>query len=164
MKIQLTCPCSEPLDKMKPTSNGSYCNRCNKEVIDFSNMSDSEILSYIQKFGLSCGQFRDDQLERELHPTKTKKKLNLLYYLPVLLALIFKAPKVAAQHTQDTTQVPTLKYFDGTVVTNEVIKATPLHTGITTRRFGGAVMVVKYYKRYSLFWGLIKFKIRTRQK
>ena len=175
MEIKLINPCSEPLDKMISTSDGSYCNKCNKEVTDFSNMSDGEMLSYISKYGLGCGQFRTDQLERELQPIKTRKKLNIFYYLVFLIALFFKIPKASAQTKPDTVQPCKQTAYDKIEkqVADDPIAAIKDHPELTTetRRFGGAVMVcnrrqmvIKYYKRYSLFWGLIKFKIRTKQK
>lgn len=167
-KIILTNPCQVSAEKLSPVNGGYWCSDCQKSVIDYSNMSDAEMLNYISKHGLGCGQFRDDQLERELIPTRAKKKLNIFYYLLILAAFLFKAPKSSAQCRpgHDTAQVknPYMKMGGGQIqeviiVTNGVEKRVEPKT--TTRVFGTA-SITNNYKRYSLFWGLIKFKIRKK--
>lgn len=51
---------------MTPTAAGRFCYSCNKEVIDFSILSDEEIKNYfIANAGKpTCGHFRKTQLER----------------------------------------------------------------------------------------------------
>lgn len=170
-KIALDNPCHVSAEKLSQVSGGHYCADCQKSVVDYSNMSDGEMLMYITLHGLGCGQFRDDQLNRELQPTKTKKKLNLFYYLPVLMALLFKAPQIVAQAKADTVYRPIISNaLGGQVIMQDHPKSDSDACQTTTRRFGGAVLVcnnrpviVKHYRRYSLFWGLIKFKIRQRK-
>lgn len=167
-QIKLINPCQTSVENLTAASGGHWCAECQKTVIDYSSMSDGEMLNHIAKHGLGCGQFRDDQLERELIPTKAKKKLNAFYYLPILIAFLFKAPKSSAQCRpgHDTVQVknPYMKMGGGQIqeviiVANGVEKRVEPKT--TTRIFGTA-SITNNYKRYSLFWGLIKFKIRKK--
>jgi hypothetical protein len=52
---------------MTPTAGGRHCQHCQKTVIDFSTMTDKEILAVISKDQRNlCGNFQSDQLDRVL--------------------------------------------------------------------------------------------------
>lgn len=70
LKISIPSPCHENLSLMDKTENGKFCLSCQKEVIDFTKMTDEEIVLYFdkKKSGAAkvCGTFRADQvLEKE---------------------------------------------------------------------------------------------------
>lgn len=70
LKISIPTPCHENLSLMDKTEKGKFCLSCQKEVIDFTKMSDAEIVLYFdkKKSGAAkvCGTFRADQvLEKE---------------------------------------------------------------------------------------------------
>lgn len=71
-KISIPKPCSENPSNFTPTSKGGFCNSCQKEVLDFRGMSNTEVLDFIQKnSGKTCGIFRPNQLEvQEIPPRK----------------------------------------------------------------------------------------------
>jgi len=78
-KLQLSIPepCHENWDHMTPTQQGRFCNACAKEVVDFSEMSDTEVLNYFNKniTGKVCGRAYPDQLDRVIAmPEKPKRK------------------------------------------------------------------------------------------
>jgi hypothetical protein len=51
---------------MIPDGKGRFCGHCRKTVEDFTAMSDAALLAYISRYGLGCGRFRKDQLDREI--------------------------------------------------------------------------------------------------
>lgn len=55
---------------MTPTAKGAYCSSCQKEVVDFTAMSDREIREFFGKPKEQvCGRFREVQLEQAYtHP------------------------------------------------------------------------------------------------
>lgn len=53
---------------MRPDSAGRYCDHCAKTVIDFTQMTDRQVLAHLQLHGPGCGQLRSDQLNRVLSP------------------------------------------------------------------------------------------------
>ena len=59
-KIQLSIdePCHENWDVMTEAEKGRFCNSCQKQVIDFSMMSDREIAQFFKKpsTGSVCGR------------------------------------------------------------------------------------------------------------
>lgn len=64
--IKLGFTCSQEWEGMEPVSSGRYCQGCQKEVIDFTQLSDQEIIGYFeQKRKLkTCGHFNEDQLKQ----------------------------------------------------------------------------------------------------
>lgn len=68
MKLSINNPCLENWNNMDKTSIGAFCHNCQKEVIDFSRLSDNEIVSVIQtRTGSVCGKFNSTQLNRDIH-------------------------------------------------------------------------------------------------
>lgn len=68
-QIQLTIPkpCHENWDKMNPVEQGRFCNSCQKQVMDFTGMSDEKLVAFFRKSDSSvCGRFRKEQLETDL--------------------------------------------------------------------------------------------------
>lgn len=52
---------------MTPATRGRYCAACAKTVVDFSCMTDAQVIAHLSHAsGLSCGRFRADQLHRPL--------------------------------------------------------------------------------------------------
>ena len=56
---------------MTPTEKGAHCGKCQKEVIDFSTYSQTELSRLIARGDSVCGRFRRDQLNRAL-PTLSR--------------------------------------------------------------------------------------------
>jgi len=68
-KIQLRIkePCHESWNKMHSLPGGRFCSSCEKTVVDFSEMTDNEVVRFIQKNNQKlCGRFRPEQLNREM--------------------------------------------------------------------------------------------------
>jgi len=65
---------------MTPDIKGRFCLSCQKSVVDFSTMSDQQILLYFKKAKENtCGKFREDQLNRKFE-VDSKRRLNWLKY------------------------------------------------------------------------------------
>lgn len=64
LRPQLKFSCPENWEKMTPVTGGRFCGSCEKVVIDFSGMSDAEILAMLRNNTTQlCGRFRNEQLE-----------------------------------------------------------------------------------------------------
>lgn len=79
-QLSLSIPkaCSENFSNFRKTERGSFCSSCQKEVIDFSNLNDQEIIDYFQKHSVkTCGRLKPEQLKsysiNERNKSKTKK-------------------------------------------------------------------------------------------
>jgi hypothetical protein len=64
--ISIPVPCHEQWQQMTTAANGRNCHTCSKTVVDFTNMSDTEITRYLRQHKGVCGRFRNDQLDRPL--------------------------------------------------------------------------------------------------
>lgn len=149
---------------MTPIDNGYYCNECNKAVIDYSNMTDAEMIAHINKHGMGCGSFHDDQLNRELVPL-TKRKGNRLFYLPLLATLFGKPLTSKAQSVPDTIQAPCkqvsydkLQKHDTLQLANEQTQITANHRPIKRMGTGNVCKTVKR-TTYGIYWGWLRLPL-----
>lgn len=62
--ISIPEPCSQQWQVMTPVGGGRHCESCCKTVIDFTKMTDSEIINYFATKSNTCGRFTSDQLPR----------------------------------------------------------------------------------------------------
>ena len=89
-------PCHEDWNEMTPIQQGKFCAICNKQVVDFSLMSDQQILNFLSKQpGKLCGRFDADQLQRPLIETKIKKKKS--WWMALMMPLLFLFDRSEAQ-------------------------------------------------------------------
>ena len=67
LSVSVPKPCHENWDDMTTTQKGRHCFSCQKTVVDFSKMSDGEIIRYFQQSkGATCGRFLETQLNRPM--------------------------------------------------------------------------------------------------
>lgn len=75
--ITIPKPCSENWDAMQELEKSRFCATCQKCVIDFTILSDNEILKIINtKNANICGRFNEKQINRVL---KTPNTYNIRY-------------------------------------------------------------------------------------
>ena len=89
--ISIPKPCHESWDRMDATALGAFCNSCKKEVIDYSAMTDREVIEQLTQAKVGCGRFRVDQVEAPLIVPMVnngfmKWKALLLGLLPIFSA------------------------------------------------------------------------------
>lgn len=65
-KIVMPFVCDKEWNNMQATELGKFCLHCSKEVIDFTNMSDEQLILYLQSNQVvnGCGRFRKKQIDR----------------------------------------------------------------------------------------------------
>lgn len=98
-KIQISIPepCHEAWQNMTPVEKGRFCASCQKTVLDFTYLSDNEIINLVNKNDNLCGRINTSQLNRNL--IETKRKSNYFGYLAtsVLAFLGLGTENVVAQ-------------------------------------------------------------------
>ncbi len=83
-------PCSETWNNMTPVQGGSFCSSCQKTVTDFTNMTDDELISFLQKKPASvCGRFRPQQLKTYIVPEQTGFRSGYTFLKAGLLGAFF---------------------------------------------------------------------------
>ncbi|WP_354578422.1 carboxypeptidase-like regulatory domain-containing protein [Hymenobacter sp. UYP22] len=81
---------------MTPAVQGRHCAACDKVVVDFTRMTDAEVVAYLtQTSGQSCGRFRAEQLQRPLR--MATEALVSRRWLAAALALLGTAGPAMAQ-------------------------------------------------------------------
>jgi hypothetical protein len=83
---------------MTPTQQGRFCNACAKEVIDFSTMSDHEVLNYFnnQKHANVCGRALPSQLERTISANNEPIKKRYWYWNYITMFFLLFSKNSAA--------------------------------------------------------------------
>ncbi|HIB38515.1 carboxypeptidase-like regulatory domain-containing protein [Mesonia sp.] len=76
-KLNIPEPCHEDWQQMSPTQKGKFCASCQKEVIDFTKLSATEIARKTKNAKQLCGRFTSTQLEQE-YVSSTQNSLSRL--------------------------------------------------------------------------------------
>lgn len=101
-KIHLSIPnpCHENWEAMTPSDKGRFCSSCQKTVIDFTNMSDRQLVEFFKKPPPSvCGRVHDDQLNRDI--VISKKRIPWVkYFFQISLPAFLIAMKASAQKSK----------------------------------------------------------------
>lgn len=67
LKLVIDRPCAEKWESFEKRGTNGFCTSCQKEVIDFTKMSDKEIKTYFsQATGEVCGRIRKNQQKEYL--------------------------------------------------------------------------------------------------
>src|SRR5258708_3663984 len=98
LQLQIPTPCHENWQSMTPNEKGRHCMACQKTVIDFTMMSDREILNYISKSSSNiCGRIASDQMNRHIEMPSSGPKLPRSYFWKIFVPAFLLAGKVNAQ-------------------------------------------------------------------
>jgi hypothetical protein len=107
LTLDIPHPCTQSWNEMSPVDGGRHCLHCQKTVIDFTSMTDQEILTLLskQKNNL-CGKFREEQLSRTLiADTQPRHAFLPAAMLASLLAAIIPANSKADDPGAAMTQI-----------------------------------------------------------
>lgn len=117
-KIHIPSPCSEDWSKMKIVHQARFCGSCTKNVMDFTQMTREEILTYLLENHNKnvCGHINRSQLDFSTSDylvtinrlAKTTKNTNLAFYLLAFSALVLACcdtPSNAQTNFQDTVSI-----------------------------------------------------------
>ena len=131
--LNIAEPCTQNWQQMTPDGAGRFCTHCSKTVVDFTTLSDAQIVEVLKgRSGEMCGRFETGQLNRDLSETKlTVQRSNgfkellaaLLLLLGVRETITAKPPARAAIVQQRYSITKEIK--DGTdTVSTSVLKGT----------------------------------------
>ncbi len=100
VSLSISSPCSEKWSSFQPTSDGGFCEVCQKNVIDFTQMTEKEIADYfLQQSGKACGKFRPEQLKtyQEVPVPRFRQSWNWLKTGLLGVSLLFFTKESQAQ-------------------------------------------------------------------
>lgn len=106
--LSIPKPCGEKWSSFTPSAGGGFCSSCSKTVVDFTTMSDDEILNFFaSKPTHTCGRFRPNQLreyDATFPITKLPPRLTLLKAgVMGLMVLLLSRPASAEANTKYAT-------------------------------------------------------------
>jgi hypothetical protein len=98
--ITIPKPCDQQWEQMNTVNGGRQCESCCKTVIDFTSMTNNEIVAHLAVKGNVCGRFNVDQparLNRSLKPSGSGNKLWKKLRIVAFIAGLFSSIKADAQ-------------------------------------------------------------------
>lgn len=113
--LSIPTPCHEKWGEMSPAEKGRFCNQCSKTVIDFTTMSDGEIIQTIRKNNAAiCGRFLNSQMSR---PITHYSGRSFNTYLPLTHLLVgfflFSSPALVFTQTHmSPTEIPQVEVIE----------------------------------------------------
>lgn len=119
---------------MRPEEKGRYCAACSKTVVDFSMMSDREIIGYLSRAGRHvCGRFAPDQLDRKMALASPAARGRHGWWHWLLAGLLVSAEANAQRQpvkaaTHQTARLGSEKMIVGDTVTIGLEKIIPQDT------------------------------------
>lgn len=140
-KIQISIPepCHEGWQNMTPVEKGRFCASCQKTVLDFTNLSDKEIINLVPKNDTLCGRINVSQLNRNL--ITTKRTFNYFgYFATSVLAFLGLGTSAIVAQEKPIVEQTDLKYLNKTIDSKKKITVTGVVTsqglplpGVTVR-------------------------------
>jgi len=115
--ISVPNQCHEDWSKMTPTEKGKFCAVCTKEVFDFTNTNDEELVKRVDRGENLCGRFKASQLNREIK-LERKSKISLA---PLAASFLLPFTLLSSTKTQATTKE---NKFQGKFVSLDIGKHT----------------------------------------
>lgn len=139
--IQIPSPCHEDWNQMLPAEQGRFCQSCEKTVVDFSQMSDEQVLNYFklkqQNSERVCGRFRAEQVSKPVQIQWQSWPRSLQRFAMALVAVVLLGGASACHSTdsmvgdvvfveEDSVQVVTpIDTLSGEVAVPEALPVTP---------------------------------------
>jgi len=98
LHLKIPVPCHENWNNMTPENQGRFCMSCQKTVVDFTTMTDYELIQYFKNLnGNTCGRFLDEQLNKKYNFESTRRPNWLRYFFHILLPTFLITAKGYAQ-------------------------------------------------------------------
>lgn len=86
VQISIPRPCEENFAAMPIVEGGRLCGQCSQVVIDFTRMTDAQLIDWMRSHRGGCGIFRRDQLDRDLiEPVVRKAPFGMGWLLSLLI-------------------------------------------------------------------------------
>ncbi len=117
LRISVSEPCHEDWQQMTPADKGRHCKSCDKVVIDFSRMTDAQVVDHFKNYqGKTCGRFRTEQLDRPMPLSVGQRLFRPIKYIAAsLLAIEVFSQKAQARDIIDTVSLQSVQ-VDTTLV------------------------------------------------
>ena len=138
--LKIDKPCSEDWTSMTTNNAGKFCSHCSKNVIDFTILSDNEILKIIEKTeGKLCGRLNKSQLNKFLVKTAANPARMLYSKILAGFLLLTTANKSEAKGVPIVENVAQINNLTTTPYSN-LLEQQPRLAGDSTNLIKGRVI------------------------
>lgn len=112
--LRIDKPCTENWNKMTPTERGAYCQKCCKQVLDFTNQTNSQIQTALKNSNGKevCAKITKDQLSSlnfEFEQWQSSATMNVQRMSFYALLFVFGLSMVSCTSQEDEQRVKTLQ-------------------------------------------------------
>jgi len=129
LTVQIPKPCHENWDQMQPNERGRFCASCQKTVIDYSSLSDQELVRLLSKVPeASCGRLRPDQLDRLLVESDSAYGSIWRRWVSLLTMGLLGWQTAQAQVNQGKKTAATESVSQSPVLSDLLVKQLPIRT------------------------------------
>ncbi len=118
--LRIPEPCNEKWENMTPTPNGRFCHVCEREILDFTQLSHRELAQKLDNNENICGRFLDSQLNVDLYSLKHKKVKDAGILLTLTSIMAATLPTFAQKDTISTQIENRSDYKTDTAFINKV--------------------------------------------
>lgn len=146
-KIQISIPepCHEGWQNMTPVEKGRFCASCQKTVLDFTHLSDNEIINLVSKNDTLCGRINVSQLNRKL--IETKRTSNYFgYFATSVLAFLGLGTESLVAQEKPVTQQTDSKYLNKVNDSVKIITVTGIVKDSDGNPLPGVAIIIKNAK------------------
>ena len=131
-RLTIPSPCSQPWQAMSPDQQGRFYTQCQKTVVDFTAMTDAQVMAYVQQpGGPGCGRFRSDQLNRVLVEPLNRRVIRW-QWASLLLSGWLSSQTVQAQSGTEP---------NGGAVVHNLDDSTSVNTSVDSAKPSATVMI-----------------------
>lgn len=146
LTIQIPQPCRERWADMQPNEQGRFCANCQKTVVDYTALSDRELVKLLTKSSeASCGRFRNEQLNRSLVALNPAATSIWRHWIGLLTLSLFGWQTTRAQQNQSDRPLRPASAQQTSVKLNYAVTTIPVRTTIgpeTKSVITGKVMIM----------------------
>ncbi|WP_298533693.1 carboxypeptidase-like regulatory domain-containing protein [uncultured Algibacter sp.] len=139
LNLTISKPCSEKFSRFETTPSGRFCNSCQKEVIDFRNMTDQELKAYFIKNRekRTCGYFKVSQLNTPSKNHEIRKTTNKFLRIAALAVFsLTSLYQIQAQTIEPKTEIVQKSQNEGSDKTQKNELQEKLLSGIVSDETG----------------------------
>ena len=107
--LKIDSPCNQKWSSMTDNPSGKFCAHCSEVVIDFTQLTDKEIIQIIEKnTNKLCGRLNSNQLNRNIGIEKPSSHKRFYKFIAGILLLIGVKKVQATAILQPTNEIITL--------------------------------------------------------
>ena len=104
-RIKIIEPCNQDWNKMTTLDKDKFCEKCQKNVIDFTGYKNSQLLDFLNKKEKVCGRIDQSQLKENLSSENKKKySISKLAFLISLGSVLGFTEPVNAKPKENKTE------------------------------------------------------------